>query len=350
MEKRKATKLTTEEIETFCSQMAVMIKTGIPIFDSLPLLYEDSTKDNVGTAAQLIDTYMNEGNNFAKSVALTGMFPLYVEYLVNIGEVAGKLDEVMEALAKYYERETILKNRIRSAVVYPIVLFAMMSLVIIVLLAKVLPMFQEFYLQLGGDMTSSSALVMRIGLSIGKYGGLCFVIFFLAAILIYVLYQVSPYKAFLRKLALKIPMIKKIHIELETSRFVSAMAMMLSGGINIGEAMRMAGDIIQNSEILEKVKFCCNSMEEGSFDAAKLKESQLFTGIHQKIISIGFQTGTEDQAMEKVSNMYLERVEAVFDHTSSLIEPILVGILSIIVGMILVSVMLPLVGIMSAIG
>ena len=157
------------ELSGFCSQMAMILHSGISPLEGITIMLEDSTSDREKDILQQILDTLQETADFSLSLKETSLFPSYLVHMVQIGEETGTLDEVMSALSEHYEREDSIAKSIRNAVTYPMIMIGMMLVVILVLLVKVMPIFNQVFVQLGTEMTGFSGALMHIGNAISRY-------------------------------------------------------------------------------------------------------------------------------------------------------------------------------------
>ena len=160
---KKGNQLTNLEIASFCEQMAMIMKAGITPKDGLAILLSD-TRDE--TTKQILQTLLKSsamGETFTTSVKESGVFPEYVVNMIAIGEETGRMDDVMQSLSDYYEHEEDISESIRNAITYPFVMIVMMLIIIAVIISKVLPLFNQVFVQLGTQMNGFSASLLKIG-------------------------------------------------------------------------------------------------------------------------------------------------------------------------------------------
>ena len=138
-------KLNNEEMAAFCSQMALILRSGISAFEGISMMMEDQEKTAAGTMLKEIYSEMEQGGNLYQGIVKTGLFPAYTCQMVRLGEVSGRLDQVMGELADYYGQEEMLGQTVRRAVAYPLFMLLMMLGVLFVLMVKVMPVFQSVY-------------------------------------------------------------------------------------------------------------------------------------------------------------------------------------------------------------
>ena len=306
------------ELSGFCSQMAMILHSGISPLEGITIMLEDSTSDREkDILRQILDT-LQETADFSLSLKETGLFPSYLVHMVQIGEETGTLDEVMSALSEHYEREDSIAKSIRNAVTYPMIMIGMMLVVILVLLVKVMPIFNQVFVQLGTEMTGVSGALMHIGNAINRYSVVLVILLAAIAAALFFGSRTETGKAALAKFA-------------KHFRFFSSMAQQ------------------QAPDFQVKLEACRKQVNEGEDLSHALFSSGILTGTYARLASIGQKTGSMDQVMKQVSDMYQEEIDTRISNTLAVLEPSLIIGLSLIVGIILLSVMLPLMGIMSGI-
>lgn len=350
MANSKTIMLTPAEISTFCAQLSMILKAGIPVSEGLSIMHSDLQKAQGKKILSTILERTEMGEPLHMALSASGLFPKYVINMVEIGGQTGKLDEVMDYLCEYYEREESIARNLKSAVTYPLIMIVMMVFVIGVLVVKVLPIFQQVFRQLGSEMSSFSQSVMQFGSAVGRYSAVITTVLAAAAIIVAVMNHTRGGRQALSSFQSRFFLTRTLYAKIAAGRFAGAMAMMLSSGLDPDQSLDLAAKLIDNRYISEKIEHCKEHIAQGSSFAEALEKTEIFSGINAKMVSIGFQTGSVDSVMRKLADRYEEEIDATINHLISLLEPTLVAVLSVIVGMILLSVMLPLMGIMSSIG
>ena len=339
-----------EDISLFCAQLALILKSGIPLQDGISAIGENITEPKAKKIIGQLQESVASNTPFYQALKDSGVFPRYMVNMIEIGEKSGKLDNVMDALSVHYSREDQLKKSVRSAILYPFILVLMMSVVIGVLVIKVLPIFNQVFQDLGTEMSSFSTLIMNIGINVAKYA---FIVILVLAVLLFVAFLYSKTQkgsVWFARFFSRFGPTKKLSARIASARFASVMSMMLSSGYDTDAALEMVPNIITNDVVSDKIAAARKDIAGGMSFAEAVTKAQLFPGIYSQMVSIGMKTGNMDSVMQKLADVYNEEVDRSINRAVSIIEPILVGILSIIIGAILLSVMLPLMGIMSSIG
>lgn len=337
------------ELASFCGQLALILKSGISSLEGLTIMLEDASSPEEKEVLEAILEKMQETGNLYQSLDSVKLYPSYMLHMVEIGEETGTLDEVMQALQNHYEREETISKSIRNSITYPMIMTGMMAVVVVVLLVKVMPIFNQVFIQLGTEMTGFSRMLMNVGNAINHYS-LAFVIL-LAIIAILILYgtRTDSGRSMFRNIAYRLKFTRAVYEEIAVCRFASGMALTLSSGLNPDRSMELVNSLNDDPVFQKKIDACKNQIDEGNDLSQALFTSGMFTGVYARMVSIGSKTGTMDQVMEQVASLYQEDIDNRMNNILAVLEPTLVILLSLIVGVILLSVMLPLMGIMSSI-
>lgn len=351
MEQNKKSRrlLPAGETAVFLRQVSLIMDAGIPVYDGIESLVDSCEDGRTKKAFISLSNDVKETGSLYKAVEKAGYFPDYMVNMINIGEETGKLDDVLKSLASYYEREERTKKTIKSAISYPIILICMMTAVILLLVTKVMPIFEEIFLSLGTNMSETGVGIMNLGFAVGNISLVIVAVILLVIIVSAVLFKMGK-SDILLKTASVIPGIRRLNKKLSSGKFASVIGMMLSSGYSLEKSLKMAPSIVGDKSVREKIEKCEELVKNGTSFPDALSEINLFTKMESRIISVGFKAGQLDSVMGQISASYEEEVGDGIEKAVGYIEPCLVGILSLIIGGILISVMLPLATIMSSIG
>lgn len=342
----KAHLLSSSELATFCLQVSIILKSGIPLHDGFSMLHDDMADPSLKRMLRTVSDEITAKKPLQEALIKAGVFPEYMIKMVGIGSLSGKLDDVMASLADYYQREDDMRQSIKSAVVYPMVLILMMFAVMVVLAVKVLPVFSQVFISLGTTMSPGASAIMNVGLSAGRYSMALLVFAALVCAVVIYLFKTERGGLILKTLTGAGKFSEKIAV----SRFASSMALMLSSGLDTERALKLSAVLVTNAKTQEKINRCIKMIDENSSFIDALYAVELFPKMTTRMLSLGFRAGALDSMMRKVADTFEEEIESTLIRRVSLIEPISVALLSIVIGIILISVMLPLMGVMSTIG
>ena len=341
------TKLNNRELFQFCEQFSIILRSGMSAIEGLAILNDDSQTERGKEILTFLYKDMEESGSLAHAMEQSGAFPASAAAYVRTGEETGCLDEVMKGLSAFYAKEIQITDQIQSAVAYPLVMLGMMTAVIVILLVKVLPVFRQVFRQLGLEMSWISCALLGIGETLSRYSTAFLVL--LAAMIGFILFLVLHPKGqeLIRKIVCRFPGMKEIPVNLDYSRLCQCISLGLRSGLSPELCVELAGAVVTQTEIREKLASIQKQLAEGYGFTEAITESGLFKAMELRLISLGFQAGASDEVMEKLAEQYEEKSTDSVSQIVSILEPTIVIVLSILVGLVLLSVMMPLLGLLS---
>lgn len=341
------TKLNNRELFQFCEQFSIILRSGMSAIEGLAILNDDSQTERGKEILTFLYKDMEESGSLAHAMEQSGAFPASAAAYVRTGEETGCLDEVMKGLSAFYAKEIQITDQIQSAVAYPLVMLGMMTAVIVILLVKVLPVFRQVFRQLGLEMSGISGALLGIGETLSHYSTAFLVL--LAAMIGFILFLVLHPKGqeLIRKIVCLFPGMKEIPVNLDYSRLCQCISLGIRSGLSPELCVELAAAVVSQTETREKLASIQKQLAEGYGFIEAITESGLFKAMELRLISLGFQAGASDEVMEKLAEQYEEKSTDSVSHIVSILEPTIVIVLSILVGLVLLSVMMPLLGLLS---
>lgn len=339
--------LSNSETSAFCSQIAMILKSGISSTEGIAIMLEDTDKNDEKQLLTTIYDTLTQTGSLHEALQETHAFPDYMLSMVDIGERTGRLDEVMGSLADYYEKEAGLAQTIKNAITYPCIMIFMMLAVILILITKVMPVFEQVFLQLGTRMSGPSRVILNIGTFLNTHSIVLIIIIVVLIATAIVLIKTKIGQNFISKLAARFGGNKNLSEKISAYRFAGGMALTLSSGLTPEECLNLASSLIDDGAYKDKIKTCQQAIENGEDLYQSLLSCGVFSGIYTRMAAIAARTGMMEEMMLKIAAHFEEEIDQKIARILAIIEPTLVIILSVIVGIILLSVMLPLMSIMS---
>lgn len=340
-------KLNNEELFHFCEQFSIILRSGTSPADGLELLGEDTKEEKSREIFASLERNLNETGFFSEALEMEGIFPGDMIAYIRVGEETGCLDEVLESLARRYEQEAEISAQIRRTVTYPLVMLGMMIAVVVILLVKVLPVFQQVFRQMGIEMTGVSRSFLNAGQVLGRYSAVFFGLLVLVVGGILFLCFSSAGKNRMKEAVRHIPGLREIPVSLDYSRLAGGISMGIRSGLTPEESLEMAGSLVSHPQVKERMERAFALLGEGELFARALTESGLFGGMEGRLISVGIYAGKGEEVMEKLSERYREDSYGRISRAVSVVEPAIVILFSLLVGLVLISVMMPLLGVLS---
>lgn len=334
-------------LAVFCEQTAMLLHSGVLLYEGIRMMAEDAPPGPIQSALRKTGDCLSDNQPFPDALASAQAFPPYLIHMAAIGTESGGLEEIMVSLAAYYRREHHLRETLKSAILYPAVLIAMMGAVLILISVKVLPVFQRVLQGLGTELSPVAAAVMKAGSFFSRFSAAFMLLAVLLACLILFFSLTQKGRAVFARLLAN----TRTGELMSQAALSSSLAVLLAGGASPDRAIQLSLPVLGNKKIIERTALCFRlvSQEHLSFMEA-VSQAGLFPGITRSILSTGTRSGSLDKAMYYVADLYEESFETSVTKKLSLIEPVSVAVLSLLIGAVLISVMLPLLSVMSSIG
>ena len=340
--------LESAELSSFCSQVALILSAGLPLYDGMETLAETTRGSEYAELYENASKAATETGSLYQALQRDDCWPTYMVEMVGIGEQTGQLEKVMNGLSEYYAREDRIRTSVIGAITYPLVLGVMLVLIIAIMLWKVLPVFQRVLNSMGAELSASGSALMRMGSTIGWVVLALVALVVLAVVIGALLMKTSARDRVLALVKKLFPPVRKLSMKLASSRVASVLSMMLSSGFPTNEAFRLLPSVLSDGEAADKVQGIRKELDSGAAFADAVSHSKLFDGLHDRMIRMGVAAGREDQVMAKIADLYEEQVEEGIARLVAIIEPTLIALLAIVIGAVLLSVMLPMAGILSS--
>lgn len=344
-------KVRTDDLVIFSRQLATMVDAGIPLMQSLDVLREQIKHPEFKRVISSIHDDIEIGNSLSNSFSKhPHVFDgLYIN-MVKAGESSGMLNIILERLANYLEKMSSLRRKIKSAMVYPIIVVMMAIGITAILMLKVVPTFKGIFSMLGGELPGPTKILILVSDLFSKY--IIYLIAFIVAVTFLISRYVRTEKGRLRidKLKLSIPVFGELFRKVAVSRFSRTLATLIQSGVPILGALEIVGKTSGNSVIETAVENVRTNVREGESIATPLIKSGVFPPMVTRMIAVGEQTGELEKMLGKVADFYDEQVDAAISTLTSMIEPIIIAFLGIIVGGIVISLFLPILRITQLLG
>lgn len=344
----KSKSLSHQEVAAFCTQLSLLINAGITPFEAVCLMNDDN--ENIVYLNE-IKNKLSEGVSLSAAISSTGIFPDYMTQMLVLGENTGSLDKILKNLSSFYDKECSIREAMKNAIIYPFMMVFIMLFMIFIILIKILPTINQVYLQLGSTLSGFALTLFHLSKTLQSISIFMYIFFILMLLLIFYVYFSIEKNDFEFDRLPKFDFIKKVLNEISYSRLASCLSLITTSGINLFDGLSYVKNIIHNTDISLKIdNVVLHIQEDGDYIYEALKKEAIFTQIEQRMIQVGYKTGESDLVFEKISAKYEEQVLNRIGRLLNSIEPTLVIIFSLIVGILLISALLPLIGIMSTIG
>lgn len=343
-------KLAHSEIASLCRELALLLHAGISLADGLFLLCEEETS-SMRDLLQQLGAKMDEGAQLSDAMESTGAFPLCATGMVRIGEQTGRMEDVLASLAQFYEQRSRVSRRIRQALAYPAVIMALMLVVIGVLLIRVLPVFDEVYASLGSRLTGVAASLLHLGQFLSAAMPALLVILAIAAAAAMLYAWCAPVREKVSALLTARFGDRGISRKFNNAHFARALAMGLGSALPLEDAVQQAGRLLADiPAAAARCETCAEGLRSGESLSSAMSDAGFLPPAESRMLAVGLRQGSGDRVVEEIADRLMEQAEDALEQTVAKAEPAMVLLASALVGAILLSVMLPLMNIMSALG
>lgn len=338
-------KVKTTELLVFTRQLSTIVSAGLPLMQGLDILADQTEDPNFGAIIDAIAQDVESGETFSDALRkYPKAFPdLYVS-MVRSGEASGDLDGVLLQLADYLEASEELKRRIKSAMTYPVVAFGMIILIASGLIIFVVPQFATIFAQMGGTLPAPT----RILIAISNFLRTWYAVPTMLVVAFGITFALKTYgktetgKYNIDKARLRIPVFGMLSRKVAISRFTRTLSTLTRSGVNILQALEITERTAGNEVFARAVREAADSVRNGDTLADPLMRSEVFPSMVTRMIGVGEKTGALEIMLAKISDFYDAEVKALVDSLTSLIEPILIGLMGLVVGGIVIALFMPI--------
>jgi len=332
-----------KDLAVFSRQFATMINSGLSLLRALNILAEQT--ENAKLAATIADIRTEVEKGTSLSAALTKhpkVFKRLYVAMIRAGEIGGVLDSVLMRLAENLEKEVALKQKIKSAMTYPTVVFGLVIMILIGMLIFVVPTFKNLYKDLGGSLPLPTRVLIGLSDNAKKFWYLVAGATIGAAVGIKRWIGTDAGRGKWDALKLKAPIFGTLVHKSALSRFSRTLSVLMRSGVPILQSLDIVKETVSNSVMSHAVADVSSSVKEGESIARPLERHDVFPPMVVQMISVGEETGALDTMLGKVADFYDQEVEATVDALTSLIEPVLIAVMGVVVGGMVVALYMPM--------
>lgn len=333
----------TKDIAFFCRQFSTMLNAGSTIIEVLEILLRQTENKKLRKAIEVVYEEVMKGNTLSSAMKQhVRVFPELLSNMVATGEVSGTLDSIMDRMAVNYEKESRIRNKVKSALVYPTVLSIVATMVVIFLLIFVLPRFISMFEQSGFTLPLPTRILLATGSIMKNYWYLILSGVVLLVFLISKWIGSEQGRLEVDRLILKIPIVGSVVQKIASSRFSRTLSILAYSGTPILEALDITARVVGNKAIAEGIIKARGDVIKGLELSKPIRELGIFPPMIDSMIKIGEESGSLDIVLEKTSDFYDEEVEASLQRLTSMLEPAIIVTMGAVIAFIILSVVLPM--------
>ena len=346
-------RLTSADVSVFCEGMAMMLAAGIQVDEALSLLDIRRASARLSCVCEEAYRAVLSGCGLAEAMRRTGAFPRHAVDMVAVGERTGRLEQTLRRLTSYYDEESRVFAKVRTAVGYPAALLCVMAVIVAFTVWVVLPVFIRVYESMAGSLTAGSSAAIAASVVIGWVALIMTLLGAAATVAAVVASRTPRGNALLIKVLERLPFTRGAMEKLALSRFTLALSTYIASGVTDDVAMAESIKTIEHPQVRAHAEEALRLMEDAERSrglSAAIAESCLFDALYARMIVIGARTGSVENVLAGLGETFFNEAADRVDRVIDSVEPLLAALLTIAVGTTLISVMLPLIGIMGSIG
>jgi len=330
-------------ISRFTRQFATMIGAGLPMIQCLEILAQQSDSSEMRKIISDVKNSVAGGSTLADALHRhkKAFDELYVN-MVEAGEIGGALDTILVRLAGYREKADALVRKVRGALMYPIVVVVVATLITVAMLTWIVPVFAKMFAGLGAELPMPTQIVLGISSFLQKN----ILLIFVGAVAVLVAFRLwvrtDRGRLLFDKFKLRLPLLGSLIRKSAVSRFTRTLGTLLSSGVSILDALEITAKTAGNRVLHDAIRRAVVSIAEGETITAPLKETGVFPPMVTQMISVGEKTGGLDDMLSKIADFYDEEVDAAVSGLTSIIEPVIIVFMGVVIGGILIAMYLPM--------
>lgn len=338
------TSVKTKDVTIFARQFATMINAGLSLTKCLSILADQVDSKELRDVISQLNKDVEAGQSLSEAMMKhPKIFPPLFYNMVKAGETGGVLDEVLLRVADLMEQDAQLKGRVKSAMMYPMVISILVVVVVIAMMVFVVPTFIDMFSGAGQELPLPTQILVAISNYTASIKGV------ITAVVLGILYfvfkqwiQTDSGRFIWDSIKLKMPVAGNIIRKTSVARFTRTFGTLVSAGVPILSAMDIVADTAGNEVVTRALKTARGAIKEGETIAKPLSESPVFPGMVVQMVAVGEETGALDQMLVKIADFYDEEVGTAIDGLASAMEPIIMVVLAVVVGGIVIALYMPM--------
>ncbi|MGH4052615.1 MAG: type II secretion system F family protein [Clostridium sp.] len=336
-------KVKTKDISIFCRQFYTMLNAGATINNCLEVLSEQMASKKLREALGKVHDEVRKGATLSEAMGMQKkIFPDLLISMVAAGEVTGNLDTIMLRMCNHFEKENKINHKISGAMIYPAVIATVAVLAGVVILTTVMPIFVTMFASSGVVLPTSTKIMLAM--SAGLTHNFALILLILALVIFGIRFFLKSEGGILlsHKLRLKLPILKGLNEKIIISRFTRTLSTVLFSGVSLVEGLNIVSEVVGNRIVQSKLIKARDDVIKGNGLAESIKQTKLFPPMLISMITIGEESGSLDDILSKTADFYDEELEAQIQTFTSLLEPLMIVIMGLLIGVMMLGIVQPM--------
>lgn len=339
-------RVTNRQLTILTRQLSTLVGAGLPLLRAINVLLRQERNPRLKAALQQIADSIQSGSTLAEALAQHPRIfsRLYVN-MVRAGEIGGVLDQVLDRLAEYLEKAQRIRSKVRSAMIYPIVVLVIASAILTFLMVVIIPKFQEIFANLleGSALPPLTSFVLNTSRGFARNLGWIFGSIVGVFILVRLLRLSEKGRYLVDRIKLNLPLFGQLTQKTAIARFARTLGTLMSSGVPVLQALNIVRDTAGNELIARAISSVHDSVKEGESMSAPMEAARVFPPMVVSMVEVGDETGRLPEMLMKIAERYDEEVDTTVAGLTSIIEPVLIIFMAVVVGTIVIALFLPLI-------
>ncbi len=332
-----------KDIAVFCRQFHTMLHAGVSVVKSLDILERQTENKLLKMAVANVHDNVQKGMTLSEALRENPkVFPSILINMVEAGETSGSLDTIMERMSIHFEKEFKIENKIKGAMIYPIMLACVATAVVVFMMVAVMPTFIGMFQRSGVQLPAPTRALLAISYSLTHYWYMHILLVF-GLVLGIRYFGKSDFGSMLFDTwKLRLPIIRNTNTKVATSKFNRTLSTILSSGIPLMQGMDLVAKVLENRYIGKRLEEAKEKVRKGIPLSITIREAKIFPPMVDAMIKIGEESGDLDGIMNRTADFYDEEVEVAITKMTEMMQPIMIIIMALIVAFIVISIALPM--------
>ncbi|MDD5547546.1 MAG: type II secretion system F family protein [Candidatus Pacebacteria bacterium] len=332
------------DVMVFTRQFATLLNAGIPLGDTLKSLYKQTRNPLLKEAVYEISSDVDSG--LSLSQALERHVGIFSEFYVNMmrsAEITGRMGEVSGFMADYLEKETTLLSKVKNALIYPAVVLGLLGIVVGIMVGFVFPQIQPIFEETNVDIPTVTKILLGTGNFIAQWWLAILVIGLIIIVVLVDYFRTKEGETVMDEISIKVPVLGNLFKKMYVARFAESTSVLIKGGIPIAQALEISGHTIGSIVYRDAIHEVAESVREGELlSQALAKKENYFPILVSQMVAVGESTGKLDSLLDRIATFYTREVDDLLSNLVELIQPILMVIIGVGVGLLFAAVLLPI--------
>jgi general secretion pathway protein F len=331
------------EVAMMTRQLSTLLGAGFALVPAIDILVPQTKSQNFKKILARIKDSIVEGKSFAAALSpYPSTFPPLYKNMVSAGETSGTLEIVLERLAEITERQQELKNRIRSAMAYPILMTVLGFVVLFFLMTYIVPNISSIFIEMDRALPAPTEFLINLSALIRNYWWVAVLLLVIAFFVLKSMKKTVKGRFFVDRMKLKIPVFGNLLKKMAVARFCRTLSSLLENGVPLLTSLEIVQNIVDNVLLSEAISRAAREVGKGQPLGASLADSRIFPSLSLQMISVGEQSGELENLLSKVADVYEKEVESLVSTMTSILEPVMILVMGVVVGFIVLSICLPI--------